>query len=58
LTEEYKRITRQFKELQNKFKHFEKADLDRYSEIQKMNEAEVRELKVKLLKADKTIHIQ
>jgi dynein regulatory complex protein 1 len=58
LTEEYKRITRQFKELQNKFKHFEKADLDRYSEIQKMNESEVHEFKTKIMKCDKTIHIQ
>ena len=38
---EYKRITKQFSELQKKFKHFEKADLDRFNEIQKMNEEEV-----------------
>jgi len=58
LTEEYKRITRQFKELQNKFKHFEKADKDRYEEIKKMNEAEIQELKEKIVKCDKTVHIQ
>jgi len=58
LTEEYKRITRQFKELQNKFKHFEKADKDRYEEIKKMNEAEIHELKEKIVKCDKTVHIQ
>lgn len=58
LTEEYKRITRQFKELQIKFKHFEKADKDRYIEIKIMNEAEIDELKEKLIKCDKTIHIQ
>jgi len=58
LTDEYKRITRQFKELQNKFKHFEKADKDRYEEIKKMNEAEIQELKEKLVKCDKTVHIQ
>jgi len=58
LTEEYKRITRQFKELQIKFKHFEKADKDRYIEIKKMNEAEIHELKEKIVKCDKTIHIQ
>lgn len=58
LTSEYKRITRQFKELQRKFKHFEKADLDRYTEIQKMNEAEVKVFKKKLIKCNITIHIQ
>jgi len=58
LTEEYKRITRQFKELQIKFKHFEKADKERYEEIKKMNEAEIQELKDKLVKCDQTIHIQ
>ncbi|KAL4463401.1 hypothetical protein ABPG72_011613 [Tetrahymena utriculariae] len=58
LTQEYKRIIRQFKELQKKFKHFEKADLDKYSEIQKMNEAEVKELKDKIIKCNITIHIQ
>jgi len=58
LTEEYKRITRQFKELQIKFKHFEKADKDRYIEIKKMNESEIEELKEKIVKCDKTIHIQ
>lgn len=58
LTDEYKRITRQFKELQNKFKHFEKADKDRYEEIKKMNEAEIQELKERIIKCDKTVHIQ
>jgi len=58
LTEEYKRITRQFKELQNKFKHFEKADKDTYIEIKKMNEAEIHELKDRIIKCDKSIHIQ
>jgi len=58
LTEEYKRITRQFKELQIKFKHFEKADKERYEEIKKMNEAEIQELKDKLIRCDQTIHIQ
>ena len=38
--------------IQKKFKHFEKADLDRYNEIQKMNEADVQKLKEKILKCD------
>lgn len=58
LTSKYKQITQQFKELQKKVKHFEKADLDRYNEIQKMNEAEVQKLKEKILKCDISIHVQ
>ena len=71
MTDDYKRITLQFKELQNKFKHFEKADkerfvlyqsnllsLYRYLEIKKMNESELHELKEKIVRCDKTIHIQ
>ncbi|CAD8071663.1 unnamed protein product [Paramecium sonneborni] len=58
LTQEYKRITRQFKELQRKFKHFDKADQKAYADIHSMNELEVRKLKAKILKCDKTIHIQ
>lgn len=33
LTEKYKRITRQFKELQNKFRRFEKSDESRFEMI-------------------------
>lgn len=58
MTTDYKRITRQFKELQRKFKHFEKSDLERYNEIQAMNEKEVQLLKDKIVKCDKVIHNQ
>jgi len=32
LTDEYRRITKQYKDLQNKFRHFEVADNDRYQQ--------------------------
>lgn len=57
ITLKYKQIAKQFKELQKKVKHFEKADTDRYNEIQKMNEAEVQKLKEKIIKCDITIHV-
>lgn len=44
LTEEYKRLTRQFKDLQEKFHHFERADEARFREVWEMNESEVRTL--------------
>lgn len=45
-------------ELQKKFKHFEKADSLKYTEIQKMNEEEVRKYKSKIIQCDLTIHNQ
>jgi len=56
LTEEYKRITEQFKDLQNKFQHFEVADTKRYREVWQMNEEIVTDLMRKVLQADKIIH--
>ena len=44
LTEEYKRITEQFKDLQNKFQHFEVADTNRYRDVWQMNEEAITEL--------------
>ena len=42
LTEEYKRITEQFKDLQAKFQHFEVADTKRYRDVWQMNEVCLR----------------
>jgi len=58
LTDEYKKFTKQFKELQNKFKRFVKSDQNRFNEIWTMNELEVRELIKKIIQADKVIHMQ
>jgi len=33
LTDEYKRITEQFKDLQGKFRHFELVDTKKYAEV-------------------------
>merc|ERR1719247_677140 len=58
LTEEYKRYTRYFKELQEKFHHFERADEKKCREVWEMNEGEVRALINKVLEADKLLHEQ
>ena len=44
LTADYKRITEQFKDLQTKYLHFEQVDLNKFSQIWKMKEADVKEL--------------
>merc|ERR1712232_1412172 len=58
LTEEYKRLTRQFKDLQEKFHHFEQADEKKFREVWEMNEQEVRGLIAKVLEADRLLHEQ
>merc|ERR1712139_66119 len=58
LTDEYKRVTEQFKDLQTKFLHFQKLDAQRYRDVWDMNEKTVTELMQKVLKADKIIHEQ
>ncbi len=55
LTEEYRRITTSFKDLQSKFRHFEISDGKRYRELWAMNEKTVSELVQKVLQADKVI---
>merc|ERR1712232_1478490 len=58
LTEEYKRLTRQFKDLQEKFHHFERADEQKFREVWEMNENEVRGLISKVLEAGRLLHEQ
>lgn len=58
LTEEYRRITKQYRDLQSKFRHFELADNRRFEEIWLMHEEDVNELVSKVLKADRVIHQQ
>ena len=55
LTEDYKRITDQFKDLQKKFKHFQTLERERYDEVWQMAEEEAVELANKVLAADKAI---
>merc|ERR1712193_447724 len=58
LTEEYKRLTKQFKDLQEKFHHFEQADEKKFREVWEMNEQEVRGHIAKVLGADRLLHEQ
>ena len=55
LTDEYRRITEQYKDLQTKFKHFQDIDHKKYVQIWKMNEERISVLVKKLLQADKVI---
>eukprot|EP00398_MALV-I-01_sp_L67-1_P000006 gene6-878_t len=58
LTEEYKRLTKQFKDLQLKNIHFQRADEQQQSDVRVMNEEQVKQLKQKLVDCDRIIHEQ
>lgn len=58
LTEDYRRITKQYRDLQAKFRHFQVSDHQRFDAVWAMNEEEVNELVTKVLKADRVIHQQ
>lgn len=58
LTDEYKRATEAFKDLQKKYAHFVTVDTRRYAEVWTMNERHVMQLVHKVLKADQIIHAQ
>ena len=58
LTEDYKRITDQFKDLQKKFKHFQHIERERYDEVWQMAEEEAVEAARKVLSADQCIFEQ
>ena len=53
LTDEYKRTTEQFKDLQGKFRLFEQVDTKKYADVWAMKEAEVAAVVKQLLQADK-----
>ena len=58
LTRDFKAASERFSILQAKLIHFQKADQIRFEEIKAMNEAEVKTLMQKIIKADKVIHMQ
>lgn len=58
LTEEYRRITKQYKDLQQKFRLFEAADARKFQEVWAMHEETVGAMMKRLLDADKVIHEQ
>jgi len=55
LTEDYRNLSRKYKDLQAKFRHFEVSDTNKYDEVWAMHEDEAKDLIDKLLKGDKTI---
>lgn len=57
-TSDFKRFTKQFKELQRKFERFEKSDNARLKEVWQMNEKEAKAIVEKIIAADKVIHTQ
>lgn len=62
LTEEYRRVTEQYRDLQNKFKHFvvgnnslvihQERDKKKYQEIKEMNKERIHQLIQKLLEVN------
>jgi len=58
LSEDYRRITKQYKDLQAKFRHFELADNRKFEEIWSMHEEEVDLYVKQALKADRIINEQ
>lgn len=55
LTEDYRRLTRKYKDLQTKFRHFEISDTQKFEEVWGMHEDEAKNKVDQLLKADKII---
>ncbi|CAB1096302.1 unnamed protein product [Ectocarpus sp. CCAP 1310/34] len=58
LTEEFRRITKQYNDMQAKFRHFEISDNNRYEQVWSMHREEVLEAINKVLQADEIIHQQ
>ncbi|XP_064652139.1 dynein regulatory complex protein 1-like [Lineus longissimus] len=56
LMEDYKRITEQFRELQKKSKHFMATDARKFHDVWLMNEAEAKDLVMKVLEEDRIIN--
>ncbi|EGZ14350.1 hypothetical protein PHYSODRAFT_317057 [Phytophthora sojae] len=58
LTEEYRRLTNQYLDLQRKYAHFETSDSNKYDEVWQMHEEDAIHKIEKLLDADRIIHEQ
>ena len=58
LSEEYKRVTDMFTDLQHKSKHFLAVDLKKFHDIWVMNEEKCKDFARSLLNADRIIHEQ
>jgi dynein regulatory complex protein 1 len=55
ITEQYKRLSKQYKDLILKFKYFEEADTKKYRDIWKMNQEIVEDFANQLLRVDQLI---
>jgi dynein regulatry complex protein 1 len=55
LTKEYQRATKSYRELQEKFRHFEAANAARYAAVAKVHEEEIHSLSSRLVTADRVI---
>ena len=58
LTEEYGKMTKSYRDLQLKFRHFETQNKQKFERVWQMHESEVNELVGKVLQADELIHKQ
>ncbi|XP_066450573.1 dynein regulatory complex protein 1 [Eleutherodactylus coqui] len=58
LTDDFKRIAEQYKELQKKMRHFATVDANKFHDIWVMNEEEMKQLVQKALEVDRIIHEQ
>jgi len=58
LSDDLKRMTEQYKELQKKFRHFQATDSKKFGDIWKMNEEQIKELVSDVLKEDNIIYEQ
>ncbi len=58
LSDDYKRVTDMFNDLELKSKHFLSVDLKKFHDIWKMNEEESKKIAKNLLEADRIIHEQ
>jgi dynein regulatory complex protein 1 len=58
LSDDYKRVTDMFNDLQQKSKHFLGVDLKKFHDIWKMNEEQCKKMAQNLLQADRLIHEQ
>ncbi|CAM9297235.1 unnamed protein product [Heterosigma akashiwo] len=58
LTEKYRLVTKQYRDLQAKFRHFEAQDTGRRAAVWRMHEDEVRERVDQVLRASRVIHAQ
>ena len=57
-TNDYKRFTKLYIELQKKYARFERSDKNRFNEIWSMNQNEVQALCEKIQDCDRVIHVQ